>query len=319
VAETKLDGIDMPSVPYGYCHCACGEKTRTAERTRPEAGWVRDEPLRFIHGHQSRMPKPMRRIDPEKPKRCTACGEEKPSEQFNLTGRPRLDGSMGRKSACKDCQHTAEARWRAANGEHLRVRRRRYRDANRERISAYNREYHAANRDRINARIAAWYEQNRDHKTAQKQRWYRDNLDRERAKQRERALRNYRRKRAVELEQQREWYEANHELALAEAREFARARRQVDARQQREHGRRRYALRKGATLVESFTPEQLQQRLSMFAGCWVCGGAKEHVDHVKPLNKGGAHCLANLRPACASCNASKQDAWPFPTALYHAA
>jgi len=45
--------------------------------------------------------------------------------------------------------------------------------------------------------------------------------------------------------------------------------------------------------------------------CWMCEGPFEHVDHVKPLSKGGPHILANLRPACASCNASKNDRWPL--------
>jgi 5-methylcytosine-specific restriction endonuclease McrA len=35
------------------------------------------------------------------------------------------------------------------------------------------------------------------------------------------------------------------------------------------------------------------------------------LDHVKPINKGGMDCLSNIRPACESCNKSKQDRWPF--------
>lgn len=60
-----------------------------------------------------------------------------------------------------------------------------------------------------------------------------------------------------------------------------------------------------------FTPDQLALRLSMFDGCWMCGNPADTVDHVKPLAKGGAHMLCNLRPACRSCNSSKNDRWPF--------
>lgn len=60
-----------------------------------------------------------------------------------------------------------------------------------------------------------------------------------------------------------------------------------------------------------FTAEQLAARLSMFPGCWMCGGAADQVDHVKPLVAGGWHILANLRPACGSCNASKGGRWPL--------
>lgn len=46
----------MTEIPYGYCHCGCGEKTRIAPRTTRRFGWVKGEPLHFIHGHQRRVP-----------------------------------------------------------------------------------------------------------------------------------------------------------------------------------------------------------------------------------------------------------------------
>ena len=63
----------------------------------------------------------------------------------------------------------------------------------------------------------------------------------------------------------------------------------------------------GALLVP-FTEKQLDARMSVFGyRCAYCGGPFEHVDHVKPLSKGGPHCLSNLRPACAPCNGGKAD------------
>jgi 5-methylcytosine-specific restriction endonuclease McrA len=69
--------------------------------------------------------------------------------------------------------------------------------------------------------------------------------------------------------------------------------------------------RKAGVLTIPFTADQLAQRLSMFPGCWMCGGQPESVDHVKPVAAGGAHVLANLRPACGSCNSAKRDRWPL--------
>ncbi|WP_209961193.1 HNH endonuclease signature motif containing protein [Micromonospora sp. HB375] len=65
------------------------------------------------------------------------------------------------------------------------------------------------------------------------------------------------------------------------------------------------------------TQEQLEQRIAYYGGkCWICRVAPwEHIDHVKPLSKGGAHILANLRPSCASCNLGKSDKWPFVPAM----
>lgn len=71
--------------------------------------------------------------------------------------------------------------------------------------------------------------------------------------------------------------------------------------------------RKGAPTIP-FTVKQLEDRLSMFAGCWMCGAEPDegfHVDHVKPLARGGWHCLSNLRPACGPCNWSKGAKWPL--------
>jgi 5-methylcytosine-specific restriction endonuclease McrA len=94
--------------------------------------------------------------------------------------------------------------------------------------------------------------------------------------------------------------------------------RQANPEKRRERSRRGARMRRARlrqALVVPFAPEQLQQRLSMFPGCWLCGGPKDEVDHVKPLSKGGAHALANLRPICAPCNREKGTCWPFAPAF----
>jgi 5-methylcytosine-specific restriction endonuclease McrA len=65
--------------------------------------------------------------------------------------------------------------------------------------------------------------------------------------------------------------------------------------------------------VAPFTPDQLSLRWAYYGGkCWLCKTAPATVtDHVKPLSKGGAHMLCNLRPACAHCNGSKHNRWPY--------
>lgn len=80
----------------------------------------------------------------------------------------------------------------------------------------------------------------------------------------------------------------------------------------RENTTRRRRLMAGSLVP--FMADQLHARLAFFGfECWICGAPYEAVDHVKPLAKGGAHMLANLRPICRSCNSSKRAKWPFPT------
>lgn len=72
--------------------------------------------------------------------------------------------------------------------------------------------------------------------------------------------------------------------------------------------RRRANIRNAVTIP--FTADQLTARLAYFGNkCWMCGGAYEHLDHVKPVSRGGINALANFRPACARCNLSKNDKW----------
>lgn len=76
---------------------------------------------------------------------------------------------------------------------------------------------------------------------------------------------------------------------------------------------RRYYARKWGRRAPKFTLAQLLAKMAYWGNrCWVCGGPGKEVDHVKPLAKGGAHILCNLRPICRSCNAQKADRWPFP-------
>lgn len=44
----------LNEIPYGYCHCGCGQKTRIAEWSRKRSGDVRGQPIRFINGHNAR-------------------------------------------------------------------------------------------------------------------------------------------------------------------------------------------------------------------------------------------------------------------------
>jgi 5-methylcytosine-specific restriction endonuclease McrA len=110
-----------------------------------------------------------------------------------------------------------------------------------------------------------------------------------RAKERDRHLRNPEKRRRAALE----WQRANPELA-------------ADCNH-------RYRARKLLAAVGDITLELLAGKLAYWGGrCWMCGGEPTGWDHVKPLARGGAHVLANLRPACRRCNSSKKDCWEGP-------
>lgn len=42
----------MPEeIPYGYCECGCGQKTRVSPQNYAPYGWVKGQPMRFMRGH----------------------------------------------------------------------------------------------------------------------------------------------------------------------------------------------------------------------------------------------------------------------------
>jgi hypothetical protein len=50
----------VSEIPYGYCHCGCGEKTPISPKTYGAKGIRKGEPLHFFKGHVTRLrPKPV--------------------------------------------------------------------------------------------------------------------------------------------------------------------------------------------------------------------------------------------------------------------
>jgi 5-methylcytosine-specific restriction endonuclease McrA len=130
--------------------------------------------------------------------------------------------------------------------------------------------------------------------------------------------RDYYRRNSGHVKAYQKSYAAEHqEKVAARRRRYREANReQILLKEAVKTQLRRQKMRQATRIP--FTAEQLRQRLSMWGGrCWMCrqpiAPGDRHIDHVKPLVKGGAHMLANLRSACSSCNLRKGDRWPWPT------
>jgi 5-methylcytosine-specific restriction endonuclease McrA len=141
----------------------------------------------------------------------------------------------------------------------------------------YHRAYQALNRVRLIENSRKWRESNRDH-------------------HRELSI---------------EWYRANRERSWAASRAWAKANPRALAL--REHRRR---ARKRGTQVHPIKASSVLEKINYWGGaCWMCSKQADTIDHVKPLAAGGYHMLANLRPACRSCNSSKGAKWFGPENL----
>lgn len=51
VAGSSMSSV-LEGVPYGHCRCGCGQRTSIVKESNASRGWVRGEPMRFMHGHR---------------------------------------------------------------------------------------------------------------------------------------------------------------------------------------------------------------------------------------------------------------------------
>lgn len=99
-------------IPYGYCHCGCGQKTQIAPYSRKECGWIIGQPIKFIHGHNNE-----RNPVAHEPKYCECgCGRVTPISKNTDTKRGIIKGQHSR--FCKGHRLTstpAQLFWKNVN------------------------------------------------------------------------------------------------------------------------------------------------------------------------------------------------------------
>lgn len=139
---------------------------------------------------------------------------------------------------------------------------------------------------------AMWREANREYNVARAMKWNKENPDK------------------ISANMSR-YYWKNPELSRAKGRESYRKQYSNNPERFKLAFDRRRALLLNAPTVE-FSQNELEQRWEYYCSkCYLCGKDAVATDHVKPLTKGGAHMLCNLRPICKSCNSSKGAKWPY--------
>ncbi len=219
-------------------------------------------------------------------KKCSKCNLDKSICEFGKCGKSK----WGIKSACKECLRAAARQYackkRAAMSKKDRVEHalkcKEWRQKKLlENPSFWMDEYYK-HHDRNLKNASNHYYRYHEQKIDKMRKWRQENPDKMKM-----AVRSWRQKNPHLLKEgHKRWMKKNADHV-------------------REYNRKRRAMKRQAT-IQQFDIDQLNQRMSIFGyRCVYCGGPFEHVDHVIPLSRGGAHCLANLRPACAACNLSK--------------
>lgn len=227
-------------------------------------------------------------VYPFETKECSKCNLQKFIGEFGKCNKSK----WGIRSACKVClRHLGReyAKQKRASMSDVEKQKRAQgcKDWRKRKVvenSEYYKEEYYKNHGRNLKNALNHYYKNHMRKIDEMQKWRQNNPDKM-----VKAVNNWRKNNPIKLsEGHKKWMKENAEYV-------------------REYNRKRRAMKRQAT-IQKFNLVQLNQRMSIFGyKCAYCGGPFEHVDHVKPLSKGGPHCLSNLRPACAACNLSKHN------------
>lgn len=89
-------------IPYGYCHCGCGQLTNIANQSKPSKGTIKGQPNKYLKGHK---PKGMlSRKSHATEGYCIKCKEVLPINEFRF-----LKGSNIYASVCTVCDDARKA------------------------------------------------------------------------------------------------------------------------------------------------------------------------------------------------------------------
>ena len=205
-------------------------------------------------------------------RKCSKCGEIllATEEYFNK----KKGGKYGLNSKCKKCRK----KYYQENKEHIAERKRQYYKDNKETLAERNRQYREANKEAEAERCKQWREANKEAIAEYNRQYYKDNKE-------------------ARAEQSRRYYQSPQGQVVA----FNKSNRRRAKEQAQGRG---------------ITKEQWLECMKFFGfRCAYSGeylGGKDNqsirsLDHIVPLNKGGANEIWNVIPMIKSLNSSKND------------
>jgi len=177
-----------------------------------------------------------------------------------------------------------------------------YRLNHREEIAARNRAYRLGHKDELVAYARAYRLVHKDRTAARKsepERLRRAAAARRASNARRREIASYREQSAAS---RHAYYLAHREDYIRRAIAWSRANPEKRAH----HSNTRRARQAGNG--GSHTPADWREKVALLGGCCIYCGRDDvpiHRDHKVPLIRGGTNDIANIVPACASCNSKK--------------
>lgn len=132
--DKSIPNSTIESIPYGYCHCGCGQKTNIARKSNATYGYVEGEPVRFMRGHR------IKRAVVETT--CDQCGAPIIKDNWQMKAH-----------ANHFCSRACAYEFRRIGAEKKKVKARaiqaRWRENNRDKHNAKAREWAARNHEKV--------------------------------------------------------------------------------------------------------------------------------------------------------------------------
>ncbi len=216
-------------------------------------------------------------------KMCKKCYVLKDIDEFSIEKKNK----NGYSGECKTCKKERCRLYREKNKDNMRGYRKEYGQKNKKKIAAKNTLYRRKNTAKIKANNEIWREKNK-----------KDIADKARKR-----------------------YDNNKEEILAYSKLYRDSNKELiklyQASDSGKEVKRRRSVKREMRIREtrdgSITPETLKVLFSKQNGrCYMCNcdltrleSRKVHVDHIKPLSKGGKHRLKNVAWSCMGCNLKK--------------
>lgn len=204
--------------------------------------------------------------------------------------------------------HVKPSRWDRMTPEQKESRKaylQKWQEANRKKAAAYTKKWREANKEKSLAGAARWRRENHVAFQKMKRAWEKANPDKVKEMEKRGRLKNAKTIQKRNLKYQR----ANRD----KTREWNRKHYYKDVTKSREQWRitgqnRKHREKEGEGLSRGIVKTLMETQQHKCVYCPADLRETEyHLDHIKPLSKGGPHCDSNIQLLCASCNLSKFD------------